>query len=115
MTTQCAKCQNTFSEQELVMSEHGKVCQSCELDLDAPSAGPPKIVIAAAVCALIPFFLTFQLNGLLITNLIGGVLAILVSIAAMVTYGKAKQMQWVAAGAVTLLIGVVQILRAGLF
>lgn len=115
MTTQCVVCQNNFSEHELVISEHGKVCQSCELDLEAPAGGPPKLVIAAGVCAVAPFLLTFKLNGLVITSLIGGVIAILVSIAAMVTYGKSKQMQWVAAGGVALLIGIVHVLRAGLF
>ena len=112
----CANCQNTFSEQELVMSEHGAVCQACELDLEQPmSAGPPKLAGAAIACAIAPFVLVFQANGLVYTSLIGGVLTILLSVATIATYVKAKQNKWAVAGVVALFIGLWHIVSSGLF
>lgn len=59
----CATCQNLFPADDLVYSEAGKICQSCELDQSAGSFGGGNAMmnqITAVLFAVAPFLASYQ-------------------------------------------------------
>ncbi len=57
----CAACNNTFCADDLVYSEAGKICQSCELDQAPASFGGNAVMtqIIAVLFAVAPFFASY--------------------------------------------------------
>ena len=58
----CVACDNTFSVEDLVYSEAGKICQSCELDQAPESFGNNAVMtqIIAVLFAVAPFFVSYS-------------------------------------------------------
>lgn len=107
MTTQCAMCQQPFQENDLVYSEHGQICTSCELDLEPPMPiwrHPP--ILVGGIAILTGTVLTINLNGFQPVPLVTGAVAAGAGAVALISKNELlDKNQRMALGALILVIG----------
>lgn len=106
MTT-CALCQATTPEHDLVYSEHGQICASCELDQvpASPIWKHPALALGGGAI-VVTFALTINLNGFQPVPLVGGAVAVIAGVWALASkdtfYDKKQRM---GLGALILVLG----------
>ncbi len=125
----CARCSAEFADAQLVFSAEGEVCPPCAATLDAGAASAPArlgpVAIVGLVAGLAPFALsvrssqTTTVNGQVVASSsidyiaqIGGGIALLAGLVALVAASRAAEKKRPAAiaGAV-LLLGALQLAR----
>ena len=131
-TGQCAICAKEVQEDDLVFSEHGRICQACELAAEVPfSQGSSSALISSVLFSIAPFLawyitgaglsqfgfglrLDLFVSGKEHVAFFGGLLAVIAGLAALKTFVASKRKALIAASAACSAVGLLHVVvRSG--